>query len=130
MTKNSSIKLLSGISLCLVMFVAQIFEQSQGTGQITGIVSDTTGAIVPNATVTLTNKGTNQTQTTTANGDGLYQFVQLQPGTYTVKTTSGSFGAVTLEVEVQVGRTTDANVTLGAAGVSAVVEVAAEGVQT
>ena len=130
MTKNFSLKLLSGISLCIMMFAGQMFAQSQGNGQITGVVSDTTGAVVPNATVTLTNKGTNQTQTATSNNDGIYQFVQLQPGIYTVKTMSGSFGAATLEVQVQVGRTTDANVTLGAGGVSAVVEVTAEGVQT
>ena len=54
----------------------------------------------------------------------------LQPGSYTVKITAASFGDSSLEVGVQVGRTTDANVTLTAGGVSAVVQVTAEGIQT
>lgn len=47
-----------------------------------------------------------------------------------LKTTAASFGESTLEVEVQVGRTTDANVTLSAGNVSEVVQVSAEGIQT
>ena len=60
-------------------------------------------------------------------------FIQFRPaaaGHYTVKTTASSFGDSTLDVEVQVGRTTDANVTLTAGGVSALVQVTAEGIQT
>ena len=77
-----------------------------------------------------TNKATNQSQTTTASGDGIYRFLTLQPGIYEVKTSAASFAEQTLEVEVQVGRTTDANFTLGATGVEANVTVTAEGVQT
>ena len=122
-------RLLPIILLIASVCVGNLFAQS-GTGSISGVVSDTTGAVVKGATVTLTSKATNQSQTATTNDDGLYGFVLLQPGTYTAKTTAGSFGAVSLDVTVQVGRTTDANVTLGAAGVSAVVEVTAEGIQT
>lgn len=114
--------------LCLVCSVG-VFAQA-GTGGITGVVSDATGAVVPNATVTATNKATNQAQTTTASSDGIYRFLTLQPGTYEVKTSAASFAEQTLEVEVQVGRTTDANFTLGATGVEANVTVTAEGVQT
>ncbi|MBK8809754.1 MAG: TonB-dependent receptor [Acidobacteria bacterium] len=129
MTKNFSTKFLA-VAFSLLLSVVSVFAQSQGsTGSITGIVSDSTGAVVPNATVTLTSQGTNQTQTTTTSGDGIYKFVLLQPGKYSVKTTASSFADQTLDVEVQVGRTTDANFTLGASGVSAQVEVTAEGVQ-
>ncbi len=116
---------------CLLLCAAQIFAQSQGsTGSITGVVSDSTGAIVPNATVTLVSQGTNQTQTVSTSDDGIYRFVLLQPGKYTVKTSAANFAETTLDVEVQVGRTTDANFTLGAQDVSATVEVTAEGVQS
>ena len=114
--------------LCLVCSVG-VFAQA-GTGGITGVVSDATGAIVPNAAVTATNKATNQSQTTTASGDGIYQFLTLQPGIYEVKSSAASFAEQTIDVEVQVGRTTDANFTLGATGVEANVTVTAEGVQT
>lgn len=130
MTKNFSIKFLTVAVLSLMLGVAGVFAQSQGsTGSITGVVSDSTGAVVPNATVTLTSKATNASQTTTTSGDGIYRFVLLQPGRYSVKTSAQSFAEQTIEVEVQVGRTTDANFTLGAGGVTAEVEITAEGVQ-
>jgi hypothetical protein len=130
MTKNFSTKFFAVAMFCLLLSASNIFAQSQGsTGSITGVVSDSTGAVVPNATVTLTSKATNQTQTVATSGDGIYRFVLLQPGKYTVKTSATNFAEQTLEVEVQVGRTTDANFTLGAQDVSATVEVTAEGVQ-
>ena len=117
------------ILLSTFVCVGNLFAQA-GTGGISGVVSDSTGAVVKGATITLTSKATNQSQTVTTGDDGLYSFVLLQPGTFTVKTASPSFGVSTLEVVVQVGRTTDANVTLTAGGVSAVVQVTAEGIQT
>lgn len=128
MTKNMIMRLLP-IALMTLIFVGSSFGQA-GTGGITGVVSDTNGAVVKGANVILTNKGTNETKSAATNDDGIYSFVLLKPGKYAVKATAASFGEVTLEVEVQVGRTTDANFTLGAGNVSAVVEVSAEGIQT
>lgn len=131
MTKIFSIKFLATAFFCFALYVGQVSAQSQAsTGQITGVVSDSTGAIVPNATVTLVSQSTNSEQTATTSDDGIYRFVLLQPGTYTVKTSAASFSEQTLNVEVQVGRSTDADFTLGAGDVSAIVEVSAEGVQT
>lgn len=131
MTKNLFTKLLSAAVLCLLVSAGQAFAQAQaGSGQITGVVTDSNGAVVPNATVTLVSKATNETKTATTGGDGIYRFVLLQPGNYSVKTAAANFAEVNLDVQVQVGRVTDANVTLGAGAVSAVVEVTAEGIQT
>ena len=129
MTKKIITQFVPMILLATFVCVGNLFAQA-GTGGISGIVSDTTGAVVKGATVTLTSKATNQSKTATTSDGGLYSFVLLQPGTFSVKTTSGSFAEVSLDVTVQVGRTTDANVTLGVSGVSAVVEVTAEGIQT
>lgn len=130
MTKNISVKFLTAAIFCLLITVGQISAQTQGsTGQITGVVTDSTDAIIPSATVTLTSQATNQTQTVTTSDDGIYKFVLLQPGRYTVKAGASSFTEQILDVEVQVGRTTDANFKLGVGDVSAVVEVSAEGVQ-
>lgn len=115
---------------CFVALAGMVTAQTGGTGNITGVVTDPNGALVKGATVTVTSKATNESQTVTTSDDGIYNFVLLKPGTYTVKTTASSFGESTLDVEVQVGRTTDANVTLTAAGVSAVVEVTADRIQT
>ncbi|MFN0278152.1 MAG: carboxypeptidase regulatory-like domain-containing protein [Pyrinomonadaceae bacterium] len=128
MTKNISLKFLS-ILLTAVAFAGSLFAQTGGTGNISVTVTDSTGAVVKGASVTLTSKATNQSQTATTGDDGLHSFVLLQPGIYTLKTTAASFGENTSEVEVQVGRTTDANVALAAGAVTAVVQVTAEGIQ-
>lgn len=130
MTRKFSTKFLfASLATVLALAVAGFAQSQGGTGQISGSVADSNGAVVPNATVTLTSKATNQSQTVTASNDGLYRFVLLQPGTYTVKASAANFGQQSLEVEVQVGRTTDANFALGVSDVSAVVEVTADGVQ-
>ncbi|MBK9527784.1 MAG: carboxypeptidase regulatory-like domain-containing protein [Acidobacteria bacterium] len=128
MTKNNIIKFVAGVAFSLMLMVGSAFAQA--SGNIAGVVSDSTGAVVPNATVKLISKSTGLEKTTTSSNDGIYNFTLLQPGRFTVTVTSGSFAAQSLDVEVQVGRTTDANFTLGAGGVSAVVEVTAEGIQT
>src|SRR5687767_5864389 len=128
MTKNYLAKL--SIALMLVLLgVGQLMAQA-GFGSITGVVSDSNGAVIPNATVKLTSLERGGELTTTASEDGIYNFTSLQPGKYAVVASGGSFAEKRLEVEVQVGRVTDANVTLGAAGVEAEVTVTAEGVQT
>lgn len=130
MTNNIIKRLMPIVSLIVLVCAGTLFAQSGGTGSISGVISDSTGAVVKGATVTLTSKATNESKTATTGDDGLYSFVLLQPGSYTVKTSASSFGESNLEVAVQVGRTTDANVTLTAGGVSAVVQVTAEGIQT
>lgn len=130
MTKNIFSKFLSVTLVAILACVGGAVAQSGGTGAISVTVTDSTGAIVKGASLTVTNKATNQSQSATTGDDGLHTFVLLQPGTYTLKTTASSFGDSTLDVEVQVGRTTDANVSLSAGGVSAVVQVSAEGIQT
>jgi hypothetical protein len=127
---NKLLKALPATLICGLLFVSGLYAQQAGTGAITGIVSDSNGAVIKGATVTLTNKATNEVKTTTSSDDGNYSFVSLQPGMYTIKVNSGSFAALTIQAEVQVGRSTDANATLGAAGVSEVVEVTAAGIQT
>jgi len=129
MTKIFPTKYLVSAVFCLFMGAVQVLAQA-GTGEVTGVVSDATGAVVPNATVTITNKGTNATQTATTSDEGIYRFVLLQPSEYAVKTAVQGFAEQTLNVQVQVGRTTDVNFTLGVATAAATVEVTAEGIQT
>lgn len=114
---------------CLSLSIGYVFAQA-GTGGITGIVSDSTGAVVPNATVKSVSQATGAQQTTTASSEGVYTFTLLRPGKYTVSAVAANFSEQKLEVEVQVGRITDANFALGAGNVSAEVTITAEGVQT
>jgi hypothetical protein len=126
-----NLKFVLAIVFCLTMSIGQIFAQSQGsTGTITGNVIDANGAVIPNATVSLSSKATGVSKTATTNGDGVYQFVLLQPGTYTVKVTAASFADQTKEVTVLVGRTIDADFQLGVQTSTNIVDVNGEGVQT
>lgn len=129
MTKNYLNRFLAGMIFCLLFGIGQIFAQA-GTGGITGVVKDTNGAIIPNATVKITNQSTGFGKTATASNDGIYTFALLRPGKYKVVAGGGNFSEQSLSVEVQVGRTTDANFSLGAGDVTEIVEVSAEGVQT
>jgi len=58
--------------------------RAQFKASIQGTVSDATGGLVPEATVTVTNKETNTKQTTTSSGEGFYRVSGLPPGTYVV----------------------------------------------
>ena len=75
------------------------------TGTITGEVKDSTGAVVPGATVTAVNKATNATRTTTTNAVGLFDFPALQPGAYTVKGELEGFKSASRDIELQVQQT-------------------------
>ena len=80
--------------------------QSVTQGAISGTVEDTTGAVVPKATVVIVNTGTNATVTLTADDKGFFNAPLLQPGTYKVNINAGGFGPyLAYGVRVQVGLT-------------------------
>ncbi len=117
-------------TICLALGAGQLFGQQAGSGQISGIVKDLNDAVVPNATIKAVNNDNGTTKTTNTNDDGVYQFVLLQPGKYTVSASAGNFAEQKIQVEVNVGRIADANFALGAKDVSAIVEVTGDSVQT
>lgn len=127
MTKKIAIKFLATAIFCLILGLGQVFAQSTLTGGIRGKITDPQGAIVPSATVTVTNTGTNRTQTVTATEDGTFQVPNLQPGIFTVEVSSGSFAPFKQEnVVVEVGQVTGLDIPLSIQGTSATVEVTAE----
>jgi outer membrane receptor for ferrienterochelin and colicin len=117
---------------CLLLGAVPAAAQSQASsGQISGVVNDTAGALVPNAEVRIVNTQTGLTRTATTSDEGLYQVVLLPSGTYNVTAQSSGFQPVTVEgVQVTVGGTTDVNLTLGAGGVQETVTVTSEAVET
>ena len=117
---------------CLALGAAQALAQSQAsTGQISGVVSDTAGALVQNATVRVLNTQTGLERTVTTSNEGLYQVVLLPSGTYNVTAEAAGFQPVTVEgAQVTVGGSTDVNLTLGAGAVQESVTVTSEAVET
>src|SRR5215831_8206545 len=91
------------VALASVLLCAPAYAQTLGT--ITGEVKDSTGAVVPGATVSVTNKATNATRTTVSNAVGLYDFPALQPGLYTLKTELDGFKTAARDIELQVQQT-------------------------
>jgi hypothetical protein len=96
-------------------------------GVITGTITDPTGAVVPNATVTITNVGTNISQSTTTGGDGSYRFPLVPPGTYTVEIKATNFATVRVSgVVVEASQTIPFNRQLEMAKAQQVIEVTAD----
>ena len=80
------------------------------TGGITGTVHDSTGAVIANATITLTNDATNGTAATKSTSTGTYSFGGVLPGAYTIKAEAGGFQSYVVhqvEVHVQQVQTVD-----------------------
>ena len=82
--------------LVFALSVSPIRAQD-ATGKITGIVTDTSGAVLPNAQVTVTNSATNVSQQTTTNNEGFYQVLQLPIGLYRVTVAATGFEKTTIE---------------------------------
>src|SRR5438552_3176706 len=111
----------------LILFLSCVALPAQvATGDLTGRITDTTGAVVPNSTVTARNPATGQTRTTQSNALGNYTLTQLPPGTYEVSAEFMGFSkAVRTGVEVSVGTRATLNFELMPGGITEVVEVAA-----
>lgn len=79
----------------LAMFALSLgafrIQGQANTADVIGTVTDSSGAIVPNATVTLTNTGTGITQTLETSGSGDYDFTLVQVGSYNIKVTTKGF---------------------------------------
>src|SRR5262245_4580631 len=91
------------VGLPWLLLCAPLFAQTLGT--ITGEVNDATGAVIPGVVVTVVNKATNATRTTTTNAVGLFDFPALPPGSYSVKSEIDGFKTLTRDVELQVQAT-------------------------
>jgi hypothetical protein len=105
--------------LCLPSF-------AQTAGEITGEIRDSSGGVIPGATVTVRNQSTNAIRTAVSNNAGVYSFPVLQPGTYEVKAELQGFRAVAREVDLQVQQTARINFTLDVGQITELMEVSAQ----
>jgi hypothetical protein len=103
--------------------------RAQFNASLSGSVADQTQAVIPGATVTLTNDATQVTRKTTSSASGTYQFNELPPGTYTVKTSLTGFQENTISnVSVAAETPRTLNVTLQTGAATETVTVNAENV--
>jgi Carboxypeptidase regulatory-like domain len=97
--------------------------QSTTTGALSGVVLDTSGAVLPGATVRIENVGNGAKLALVSNEEGRYTASQLAPGTYKVSATATGMRSETLQVTVLVGATVPADITVTPSGNTAIVEV-------
>ena len=118
----------------LALFVCPLITRAQElTASLSGVVADTTGAVIPNATVTITQIGTNAIRTVQSDGSGNYVFSNVPAGTYTLSVSSTGFTSfVAKDVILKVGEARGLNVQLktGATSTTVTVEATAVTVDT
>jgi hypothetical protein len=111
----------------LLVLASSAMAQSTTYGAISGSVFDPSGKVVPGATITIKNTGTNFEQTVTTDQSGYYRIPQLRPAGYTVTVTASGFATFTAEtVIVQVGTVTELSPHLQLATISTTVTVSGE----
>jgi hypothetical protein len=90
-------------AILVLSFVFSAAAQTE-TARIQGTVSDQTGATVPNATVTVTDLGTNREVTAQTNEEGVYSILSLQPGRYRISVAQSNFKTTKQEVTLEVAQ--------------------------
>jgi Carboxypeptidase regulatory-like domain len=112
---------------CLCFVPAVALPQGETTSAIVGQVKDTTGAAIPAARVSITNRETGFQRNGTTDDQGRFDFPQLKPGTYSVKATSDGFAPQQAEnVTAGLGQKQTVNFTLKLAQANMSVEVSGE----
>ena len=133
MHKRMSIFLFLVFAAAFVFFYAAKSSAQGTTSRVTGVVTDPSGAIIPGATVTLTNPSTNISLTAKTTSAGVYVFDSVQVGTYTVTVEHAGFKKfVSTGNVLTIGQPMTINVKMdvGQVAQSVVVNGAAELVQT
>jgi hypothetical protein len=100
--------------------------QTSTTGDVTGVVTDASGSVVPNAKVSITSDTKGNTQETETNAGGTYRFYLLSPSAYTVSVTATGFKSESRRVDVLVGQIGTVNFQLSVGSSSTTVTVTEE----
>jgi hypothetical protein len=121
---------LSLLALMLTVFLLPNIAHAQLTrGAISGTIHDTTGAVIADAAVTVTNVNTNQARTATTNGEGFYRFAAIEPGLYKIAIKKPGFaGAEARDITVRTSQevTFDAELNVAATNESVLVDISAQ----
>jgi len=101
------------IVLCLFVMTGVAGNAQQTTGSISGVVTDPSGAVVPDVSVTATSSATGAVTRTTSSADGVYLFVTLPSGGYAITAEKAGFKETTLSgIDLQVYQKAVVNVKL------------------
>jgi hypothetical protein len=124
---NKVFRLLAAAVFAVLSLSGVALAQTAATGNIEGVVTDATGAVLPGVSVIVKNTGTNATRELVTDDAGRYRATALQTGVYEVTASLGGFQSGTFgNLQVQVGQTLAADIKMRAAGVTETVTVTAE----
>jgi hypothetical protein len=116
------------VVLLLAINNSTLFAQaSSSSAELRGQVTDSTGAAIPNAKVTLTDTAKGTTKSGVTDGEGNYIFVGLLPSLYEIKVEAPGFTTNTSKIELTVGQQADIPIKLGTGAVEVQVDVVAGG---
>ena len=112
------------LSISMLMLTAVTAFAQAGRGGISGLISDSMGAVVPDANITAQNRDTGVKLTTVSTAAGLYSFVSLSPGSYDISATAKGFEMVIQKaVKVDLDQVATVNIALKVGSVNEVVTV-------
>ncbi|MFP5234782.1 MAG: carboxypeptidase regulatory-like domain-containing protein [Acidobacteriota bacterium] len=117
----------TGLVLLLPAYRSAV-AQSTISGDISGTITDPTGAAIPGAKVTITNAATGAAQTVISGGSGEYHVGLLQPGAYKVSASATNFRTTQASTTVAVGQTSSVNLRMSVSQANQTVEVEASSV--
>jgi hypothetical protein len=126
MKRTKHLRAIFALVFGIAIFACRSGAQSLTTGDVSGTVTDASGAVVPNAQITLKNASQGNTQVISTNGNGYYRFSLLSPGKYTLTVKNSGFDTLTRDVFVEVGSVTTADISLRVGTASETVTVSAE----
>ena len=112
----------------VMMCLFSSFAHAQAvSGTVVGTITDTSGAVVPEAAVTIKDEGTGVSRHTTTDGSGNYNFAYVKPATYEVSVSKAGFTtAVEAHIELSVNSTVRVDMALKAGSVTQTVTVVSE----
>jgi hypothetical protein len=122
-TKRGLVKLLTCLSVLLLVVMVGSALGQETTGGIQGTVKDPSGAVVPNAKVVATTSTLVGEKTIDTDSNGYYRFANLPPGNYTITVSAGGFATVKRELVLEVGHLPTLDFVLEVGKASEVVEV-------
>jgi len=114
------------ILVIVSMGAIQLRAQSTTSGDIVGIITDPSGAVLTNVQVTETSQETGATQTQSTNSSGAFRFALLPPGRYMISVAAKGFQSTNISTVVTVGQTSSVTLALNLSSASETMEVSAD----
>jgi hypothetical protein len=115
--------LLPALAMIVISNLAPLAHAQAPVGSIEGVVTDSTGAVIPGAKITVTDLARGRVSTFTASASGAYSVEALSSGQYQVKVEAPSFKTGILTLTVQIAKVTSGDISLQAGSVSETVNV-------